>query len=91
MFNIGDKVLCVDDHCNEAYIKKPNKWIHVGFIYTIRHLENRDNALGVRLEEIILPINPYLYEECLLLAKRFRKIDYDKNKINTCKKTKVKV
>ena len=87
MLNIGDKILCVNDHiCDESKIVLSlfnfNNFIKVGRIYTIRNICKAilDNSIGLRLEEIICPINPLLNNEFAWNSKLFRKIDFNKNK-----------
>lgn len=63
MFNIGDRVKCIDDSMKADIlnlVKTHNiKWVTKGEIYTIRDIHyNDDITIGILLEEIS---NPYFY------------------------------
>ena len=82
MFSIGDKVLCIDDSCNDKRYLEFKEWIKMGRIYTIRSLvkDPSNYNLYIRLEEIILPI---IYNiECAIHQSKFKKIDYNEDKLN---------
>ncbi len=82
-FNIGDKVVCIDDsmqpHTVQELKKNVPNWVKKDDEYTIRAiLNNRDIVTGVLLEEID---NPVLYfdkiggfQEPAFAEWRFRKL-----------------
>ena len=56
MFNVGDKVVCVDSsmqlHTVEELRRDVPNWVKQGQQYTIRDIVDSDFVIGVRLEEI---------------------------------------
>ncbi len=84
MFRIGQKVVCVEDRA-EAAGDILDGWIKAGNIYVIRSMEfcPVQNRLGVRVEGVILPTNPFFNdEENLIEAFRFRPIVEKKTDIS---------
>jgi len=84
MFDIGDKVICVDDFF-PAFTWAAKEWsrgyprIKLGSIYTIREFfKDELNLIAVRLQEIKCPIHPQLNYECGWKMYHFRKIDENK-------------
>jgi len=60
MFQIGDKVICVNDYKNpetreELSIDMPN-WVKKGEKYTVRGFLDSDFVVGVYLEEVKNPV-----------------------------------
>ena len=92
MFNIGDKVLCVDDNWEDwgncEYPKICN-------IYTARSFVKEFGEIGIRLKEIKCLIHPIVKVEYAWDINKFKKIDYDKSllkdKNKTCNKNKINV
>jgi hypothetical protein len=56
MFDVGSRVVCVDDsmqpHTVEELKKDVPNWVKKGQRYTIRDIVDHDFVVGVRLEEI---------------------------------------
>lgn len=83
MFEIGDKVICIDDMKRPEAVTAINKlfvsWVKKGEEYTIRAIDDNEGIVtGILLEEIV---NPMVYIELLSQVKepmfaswRFRKL-----------------
>ena len=81
MFNIGDKVLCIDAsmlaHTVEELTKDVPNWVKEGKQYTVRGFADHDFVVGVYLEEIHNPpkwfhLKGGFYEPAFKM-ERFRK------------------
>lgn len=93
-FNIGDRVVCVDDsmqsHVIEELKKDVPNWVKKDNKYTIRAvLNNRNIVTGLLLEEIN---NPPLYfdliggfQEPAFAEFRFRKLKPNENMVENVK------
>lgn len=83
MFNIGDKVICVDasmlPYTVEELKKDMPNWVKEGNTYTIRGFADHDFVVGVYLEEVIN--SPRFFKlvnkliEPAFKSSRFRKIE----------------
>jgi len=83
MFDIGDKVVCIDSsmqtHVVEELKKDCPNWIKKDNIYTIRAIIDLDFVVGVYLEEVSNPpkwfkvVNKFM--EPTFRINRFRKIE----------------
>lgn len=83
MFDINDKVVCIDSsmspHTVSELLKDMPNWVKQGQQYTIRSIEDSDFVVGVRLEEIHNPSRFFplvgKYMEGCFATWRFRKIE----------------
>jgi len=83
MFNIGDKVVCIDSsmqlHTVEELRRDVPNWVKQGQQYTIRDIVDSDFVVGVRLEEITNPMRHFKligkYMEPAFATFRFRKLE----------------
>ena len=91
MFNIGDKVLCINDNFRLRWDCEYPKICH---IYTARSFVREGNRIGVRLKGMKCPIIRNNIEGAWNI-KNFCKIDYNKgllkSKEKTCNKNKINV
>ena len=65
MFKVGQCVVCVDDEKRDSDDRDQMlfpQWIVKGQVYTIRDIYADDGGVGLRLEEIINPLHPLLYD-----------------------------
>lgn len=86
MFQIGDKVICVNDYKNpetrkELLIDMPN-WVKKGEKYTVRGFLDSDFVIGVYLEEVKNPVKYFKLinkvAEGAFATWRFEKLKEDK-------------
>jgi len=86
MFQIGDKVICVNDYKNpetreELLIDMPN-WVKKGEKYTVRGFLDSDFVVGVYLEEVKNPVKYFKLinkvAEGAFATWRFEKLKEDK-------------
>jgi len=83
MFNVGDKVVCIDAsmqlHTVEELRRDVPNWVKQGQQYTIRDIVDSDFVVGVRLEEITNPMKYFKlidkYMEPAFGTFRFRKLE----------------
>ncbi len=90
MFNIGDKVVCVDAsmqiHTVEELTKDVPNWVKQGQEYTVRGFADYDFVVGVYLEEIHNPSKWFNsvggFLEPAFRTDRFRKVKDIKKEIS---------
>lgn len=71
MFEVGQQVVCVDDSTRDG----DPTYLTCGSIYTIRSFDSEcPPHVGIRIEEIILPVPPGWKEEASYYPWRFRPI-----------------
>jgi hypothetical protein len=70
MFHVGQKVAYVS---SPAFVPVGCTTVYVGCVYTIRHISDTDDGLGVWLEEVRNPLS-YVGEEWGFFATRFRPV-----------------
>lgn len=96
MFNIGDRVVCVDDGIRtdsgmfQTYGSYDTK-LKIGNLYTVRGVRQEPMGLCIYLVEIYSPINPQTGIEFAYFANRFRKVDFKDNKIQESINKKLEV
>lgn len=82
MFEIGEKVICVDDskqpHTVEELTKDVPNWVKKGEKYTIRGIQDHDFVVALLLEEISNPLKYFRLVNKVLepgfMTSRFEKI-----------------
>ena len=82
-FYVGQKVVCVDDRRGEADHSEitPVKCQ----IYTVRDVVEWRGQFGLRVHEILNPVDPWLGEERAFYASRFRPVVERKTDISIFK------
>jgi len=83
MFNVGDKVVCINDRIEPEKLKEITKdfehWVEKGEEYTVREILDNDGIVtGILLEEIInfpkrFPLLGHRLQEPAFGEFRFRK------------------
>lgn len=89
MFQIGDKVVCIDSsmlpHTVEELTKDVPNWVVKGNTYTIRGFADHDFVTGVYLEELVNPPKWFRlvkkFAEPAFRTDRFRKLENVKEKV----------